>query len=395
MANILDQLFDIVPSIIRRLGPENPPGSSFFIVLVALCLSLSLTLLSRYLIDTDKLARYTKETKAHNKMKMRAMRTADKKLQLQVDRQARRAKKMQSELMNMRMRPLMFYMLPLMIIFISMSSYYNFEPGSVFTTSDITLEGLDNVPDEDIWILSHVNNTKVFYNETLRVVGEFNTSTNGAIWFNINGSDIIQNNGTLAGKAKIFTNQWIVEAEPKTLAQNNSWFIVHIFLNSTIDNSSIAMKTLNVTIGDKNTIPRIQVTSHLDTGSYFKGKELHLFGTFRSANPREHTIRDKNGRWADRYNRSKTQTFWNLSYGLKNDDTFDDRLELYKISKSKKPLAAIFPFAIPTKLLWLEVGWTFKDAGRTYFVPRFVWWYFSVNISFGAAMQKIAGLSPD
>ncbi|MFW9915919.1 MAG: hypothetical protein ACFFGZ_09955, partial [Candidatus Thorarchaeota archaeon] len=64
-------------------------------------------------------------------------------------------------------------------------------------------------------------------------------------------------------------------------------------------------------------------------------------------------------------------------------------------NRSQKPLAAVFPFGVPEKILWIRLGWTFKDAGRTYFVPMFVWWYFAVNISFGAAMQKIAGLSPD
>ncbi|MFX0117439.1 MAG: hypothetical protein ACFFB3_23025, partial [Candidatus Hodarchaeota archaeon] len=81
MASIIEEILDFVPSLVREFGPENPPGSSIFIAIIALALSLSLTLLSRYLIDIDKLARYTRETKAYNKMKMQALRTADKKLQ--------------------------------------------------------------------------------------------------------------------------------------------------------------------------------------------------------------------------------------------------------------------------------------------------------------------------
>jgi hypothetical protein len=90
------------------------------------------------------------------------------------------------------------------------------------------------------------------------------------------------------------------------------------------------------------------------------------------------------------------QAYWNLTLAPSNEDSKTIKLELFKINRSDRPLAAIFPFSLPTeKILMITLGWNRSIDGGNYFVPMFVWWYFAVNISFGAAMQKIAGLSPD
>ncbi|MFQ5979679.1 MAG: EMC3/TMCO1 family protein [Candidatus Heimdallarchaeota archaeon] len=395
MASIIEEILDFVPSLVRRFGPENPPESSLFIAVVALGLSLSLTLLSRYLIDIDKLARYTRETKAYNKMKMKAMRTADKKLQLQVDRQSRRAKKMQSELMNMRMRPLMFYFLPLMIIFFSMSSHYNFSPGADIMDTTIILNGDSIGPsNEDLQILSHANDSLTYYNETLRIVGTVNTSLESQILFNISGIGLMTEEGVSNGTATLDRSWWTVKAEPRTI-EKNTLLQVNITLKSTVDGSILAKKLLNIRVADDTTIDRVQVTSHPNESTFAQGEPIRLFGTSRPKRDDRFSVRDSAGNNADTELGIK-QAYWNLTLAPSNEASKTIKLELFKINRSDRPLAAIFPFSLPTeKILMITLGWNRSIDGRNYFVPMFVWWYFAVNISFGAAMQKIAGLSPD
>lgn len=396
MASIIEEILDFVPSLVRRFGPENPPESSIFIAIVALGLSLSLTLLSRYLIDTDKLARYTRETKAYNKMKMQALRTADKKLQLQVDRQSRRAKKMQSELMNMRMRPLMFYFIPLMIIFFSMSSHYSFNRGEVIATTDIELSADSSEPtNEDLQILSHANNSLTYYNRTLKIVGTFDSTLDGQIWYNITGDDLLTSAGAWQGTASYSDGSWwTIEAEPKTSVKETTLEVL-VSLNSTSDNSSLAHQRLDITVGDSKTIGRLEITSHTDGGTFRQGEAIRVFGTARSRDRDPHNVRDSKGNWADNDDNDRNWIYWNMTFEPSDESSKTIRFRLFDFNRSQKPLAAVFPFGVPEKILWIRLGWTFKDAGRTYFVPMFVWWYFAVNISFGAAMQKIAGLSPD
>jgi uncharacterized membrane protein (DUF106 family) len=396
MASLIEEILDFVPSLVRRFGPENPPGSSIFIAIVALGLSLSLTLLSRYLIDIEKLARYTRETKAYNKMKMQAMRTADKKLQLQVDRQSRRAKKMQSELMNMRMRPLMFYFIPLMIIFFSMSSHYSFNRGDVIATTEIELNGDSSGPtNADLQILSHANNSRTYYNRTLKIVGAFDNTLSAQIWYSITGVGLLTSTGVWNGTTSYNDGPWwTIEAEPKTSVEETTLTVI-ISLNSTSDNSSLAQQRLDIEVGNSNTIGRLQITSHRDGGTFKQGEAIRVFGTARSKDKDPHNVRDRNGNWADNDDEDHKWIYWNMTLEPSDDASKTISFRLFDLNRSQNPLAAVFPFGLPEKILWLRLGWTFKDAGRTYFVPMFVWWYFAVNISFGAAMQKIAGLSPD
>jgi uncharacterized membrane protein (DUF106 family) len=76
------------------------------------------------MIDVDRLAVLTRETKKHNKLRMQSMKTADTKLKLKYEKNADRMKKMQSELTMMRMKPLLITMLPLMLFFVAFSSFY-------------------------------------------------------------------------------------------------------------------------------------------------------------------------------------------------------------------------------------------------------------------------------
>ncbi|NHJ02201.1 MAG: DUF106 domain-containing protein [Candidatus Heimdallarchaeota archaeon] len=118
-------------SILQAFPPTTPPLSSIFVLIVSFFVSLGSTLISRYMIDVDKLKRLTRETKKYNKMRMEMMKTADSKLKLKYERNADRMRKVQSELSMMRMRPLLITFLPLMIFFVVFSNYYSIQVNDV------------------------------------------------------------------------------------------------------------------------------------------------------------------------------------------------------------------------------------------------------------------------
>ena len=125
MVDIISEILNIPNIILEAVAPTEPPFSSIFILLVAVTVQAFSTLLSRKMIDIDKLTRLTRETKEFNKLKTQARKTADKKLQLKVDRESDRMRKLQSDLSMMRMKPIMILMIPMMAFFIIMSGFYD------------------------------------------------------------------------------------------------------------------------------------------------------------------------------------------------------------------------------------------------------------------------------
>jgi uncharacterized membrane protein (DUF106 family) len=115
---VLQDLTDVIP--------KEPPFSSVFILLVALLVSLTSTLVSRKMIDIDKLKRLTRETKKYNKLRMEMIKTADSKLKLKYERNADRMRKVQSELTMMNMKPLMIMFLPMILFFVVLSGIFRF-----------------------------------------------------------------------------------------------------------------------------------------------------------------------------------------------------------------------------------------------------------------------------
>lgn len=103
---------------------KYPPFSTVFVILVSLGVSTFSTLLSRRLMDVDKLKRYTRETKEYNSLKMKAMRSQDRRLQKKIDDNKPRFDKMQKELFSMRMKPMLYTIIPLMAVFVLMNGYF-------------------------------------------------------------------------------------------------------------------------------------------------------------------------------------------------------------------------------------------------------------------------------
>ena len=121
---LVTQLINSVLAVMNSFPPTSPPLSSIFILMVAFFVSLGSTLVSRYMIDVDRLAVLTRETKKYNQIRMQAIRSADTKLKLKVDRLAEKNKKLQSELTMMRMKPIAITFIPLMLVFLAMADIY-------------------------------------------------------------------------------------------------------------------------------------------------------------------------------------------------------------------------------------------------------------------------------
>jgi uncharacterized membrane protein (DUF106 family) len=115
---ILQDIGDIIPT--------QPPLSSIFILIVAFLVSLASTLVSRKMIDVEKLKRLTRETKKHQKLRMQMLKTADSKMKLKYERNADRMRKVQSELTMMNMKPLLVMFLPMILFFIILSGFFGF-----------------------------------------------------------------------------------------------------------------------------------------------------------------------------------------------------------------------------------------------------------------------------
>ncbi len=115
---------DILDPIISLI-PVEPPLSSIFILILSFFVTLASTLVSRKMIDIDKLRRLTRESKKYNKLRMQMVKTADKKLKLKYEKNADRMKKVQSELSMMNMKPMLIMFIPMIAIFMLFSGIFS------------------------------------------------------------------------------------------------------------------------------------------------------------------------------------------------------------------------------------------------------------------------------
>ncbi len=141
VANILINLSTtpmIILQDITEAIPTRPPLSSIFILVVALFVSSLSVLLSRKMIDIDKLRRLTRETKKYQKLRKQMLKTADSKLKLKYERNADRMRKVQSELTMMNLKPMMIMFIPMILFFIILSGFFGFKvDDGVFVSGNI------------------------------------------------------------------------------------------------------------------------------------------------------------------------------------------------------------------------------------------------------------------
>jgi uncharacterized membrane protein (DUF106 family) len=110
--------------IFESIGVLYTPGSTYFIILFNLTVAVLISLLTKLLIDVEKISRHQREIKTHQENKKKAMETADKKLWQKVQRREEYIKKIQSEMMFQQMKPMLVYFVPITIIFFLMRSAF-------------------------------------------------------------------------------------------------------------------------------------------------------------------------------------------------------------------------------------------------------------------------------
>ncbi|MHA1220202.1 MAG: EMC3/TMCO1 family protein [Candidatus Heimdallarchaeota archaeon] len=110
--------------IFSKIGVLYVPGSTYFIILFNVIIAILMSLLTRALINVDKISRHQKEIKIHNQNKKKAMEVADKKLWQKVQRREEYIKKIQSEMMIQQMKPMLVYFIPITMIFFLMRTAF-------------------------------------------------------------------------------------------------------------------------------------------------------------------------------------------------------------------------------------------------------------------------------
>ncbi len=110
--------------IFNTIGVLNIPGSTYFIILFNIIIAVLMSLLTKALIDVEKISRHQKEIKVHNENKKKAMDTADKKLWQKVQRREEYIKKIQSEMMIQQMKPMLVWFIPITMIFFLMRTAF-------------------------------------------------------------------------------------------------------------------------------------------------------------------------------------------------------------------------------------------------------------------------------
>lgn len=121
--NFLNSIFLQIPGLNQGpLGSENPLvkgmiGSAFGIVGIAIGLNLFNAVIKRKIVDQNKLKRLMRETRAWQKERMAAFRSKDQEKIDEINKKSAYMSKMNMELMQMNMRPMMYTFVPLILIF--------------------------------------------------------------------------------------------------------------------------------------------------------------------------------------------------------------------------------------------------------------------------------------
>ncbi|MGQ4833165.1 MAG: EMC3/TMCO1 family protein [Candidatus Asgardarchaeia archaeon] len=123
---IFAQMFDwILSPIYQALEPfKYPPASTLFVTFIAFLVVLFASVVNKKMIDFDKVKRYRKELMEYNKLRMQALKTNDEKLMAKVKRLKPAMDKKQAELMSMQFKPMLIYMIPLLLLFQLLASFY-------------------------------------------------------------------------------------------------------------------------------------------------------------------------------------------------------------------------------------------------------------------------------
>ncbi|MHA1912070.1 MAG: EMC3/TMCO1 family protein [Candidatus Kariarchaeaceae archaeon] len=114
---LLDDIKNWVSDSVHEYNLHDPPYSIVFLVIVSITISTLSALVTKKTVDLDAANKNFKEIQEFNRQKKTAMETADRKLWIQVQRKQEYIQGLQLETMLKRMRPMLFTMIPFILIF--------------------------------------------------------------------------------------------------------------------------------------------------------------------------------------------------------------------------------------------------------------------------------------
>ncbi len=113
---------------------DSPPGSMFFVLLVATTTALISTGLTKWLVDTEEVNRKQKQIKAHEEEKKKIVDMAEtdperyKKARKRYERKDQMLKKTQQKMAMQRLKPTCVTFLPMIIIFSVIRTIFSNNP---------------------------------------------------------------------------------------------------------------------------------------------------------------------------------------------------------------------------------------------------------------------------
>jgi uncharacterized membrane protein (DUF106 family) len=118
----IEDFFALMNSALAPYG--SIPQSTFFIMAVALALSVVSTTANRFLVDVQKMKMISDEVKAWRSELDKAKKTNDKKLLAKATKRQEAMMKLQSKMMWDRMKVSFIFIVPFYIIFIILSNVF-------------------------------------------------------------------------------------------------------------------------------------------------------------------------------------------------------------------------------------------------------------------------------
>ena len=108
---------------------QSPPGSGLFIMLVSVSVSTMSNLAMKRFTDMRRLNRYQAEIKQFQEMEKEARKTGNEKLMKKVKRRKPYIDRIQREQMTTRCKPSLLFLIPFMVIFTVLRSFYSWGVG--------------------------------------------------------------------------------------------------------------------------------------------------------------------------------------------------------------------------------------------------------------------------
>ncbi|RLE52465.1 MAG: hypothetical protein DRJ33_03735 [Candidatus Methanomethylicota archaeon] len=139
MFEILAQAYNsLVVWFSKVLGPTwlTPPYSTLLVFLLAAFLAVSSSLITKALVDVEKMARHMKEITEWRKEYMQALKSGDQKLIAKMKKREASIKRMQSEMSKQQLKPLAATFVPFILIWWVFNGVFR---GSIVAISPIPL----------------------------------------------------------------------------------------------------------------------------------------------------------------------------------------------------------------------------------------------------------------